>query len=154
MRRAAPPPEAALFSWNRRCWKHRRRAIRYVRDNFFAGRTVTNVEALNIQAEEWCRGIAADRRCPGQEAITAGEAFAEEAPRLLPLPDHPYPLLEQVAVKAGKTPYIRFGLNDYSIPHTQVRHWLTVLADPAEVRVTDGHQVIARHRRRRVPLFS
>ena len=123
------------------------RAIRYVRDSFFAGRTVTDVEMLNIQAEEWCRGIAADRRCPEQEAVSVAEAFAEEAPLLLSLPDNPYSLIEQVAVKAGKTPYIRFDLNDYSIPHTQVRRWLTVLADPAEVRITDGHQVIARHKR-------
>jgi transposase len=123
------------------------RAIRYVRDGFFAGRTVTDIDTLNAQAAEWCRGVAADRRCPGDEAVSVGEAFAEEAPRLLPLPDNAYPLIEQVAVKAGKTPYIRFDLNDYSIPHTQVRRWLTVLADPAEVRITDGHQVIARHAR-------
>ena len=37
------------------------------------------------------------------------------------LPDNPYPLIERVAVKAGKTPYVRFDLNDYSIPHTKVR---------------------------------
>ena len=53
---------------------------------------------------------------PGQDAITVREAFADEAPRLLPLPDNPYSLIEQVAVKSGKTPYIRFDLNDYSIP--------------------------------------
>jgi len=123
------------------------RAIRYVRDNFFAGRGVADVETLNAQADDWCRGIAADRLCPGQHAITVREAFAEEAPRLLPLPDNPYPLLEQVAVKAGKTPYIRFDLNDYSIPHTHVRRWLTVLADPSEVRIADGQQIIARHPR-------
>jgi len=123
------------------------RAIRYVRDSFFAARNVTDVETLNAQAADWCCGVAADRRCPGQEAISVAEAFAEEAPRLLPLPDNAYPLIEQVAVKAGKTPYIRFDLNDYSIPHTQVRRWLTVLADPTEVRITDGLQVIARHRR-------
>jgi len=34
-----------------------------------------------------CRGIAANRRCPLQEAMSVGEVFAEEAPRLLPLPD-------------------------------------------------------------------
>jgi hypothetical protein len=123
------------------------RAIRYVRDSFFAGRTVSDVDALNAEAEEWSRGIAADRRCPGQEAMSVGEVFAEEAPRLLPLPDHPYPLIEQVAVKAGKTPYVRFDLNDYSIPHTMVRRCLTVLADPAEVRIADGQHVIARHAR-------
>jgi transposase len=135
------------------------RAIRYVRDNFFAGpiaahledrfagRDVTDVKTLNAQADEWCRGIAADRRCPGQAATSVREAFAEEAPRLLPLPENPYPLIEQVPVKVGKTPYIRFDLNDYSIPHTHVRRWLTVLANPREVRIADGQQVIACHSR-------
>ena len=123
------------------------RAIRYVRGSFFAGRTVTGVDTLNAQAAEWCGGIAADRRCPEQEAVSVREAFAEEAPQLLPLPDQPYPLIEQAPVKAGKTPYIRFDLNDYSIPHTQVRRWLTVLASPAEVRIADGQHVIACHRR-------
>jgi transposase len=123
------------------------RAIRYVRDNFFAGRDAGDLEALNIQAQDWCCGIAADRRCPGQEAISVREAFAAEAPRLLPLPDNAYPLVEQAAVKAGKTPYIRFDLNDYSIPHTQVQRWLTVLADLHEVRIVDGQTILARHRR-------
>jgi transposase len=123
------------------------RAIRYVRDNFFAGRIVSDVDTLNTQAAGWCGGIAADRRCPGQEAMSVGEVFAEEVPRLLPLPDHPYPLIEQVPVKAGKTPYVRFDLNDYSIPHTMVRRWLTVLATPSEVRIADGPHVIACHKR-------
>ena len=75
------------------------------------------------------------------------EVFAEEAPRLLPLPDNPAPLLERVAVKVGKTPYVRFDLNDYSVPHTHVRRALTVLADTHEVRIVDGAQVLACHRR-------
>jgi transposase len=123
------------------------RAIRDVRDSFFAGRGVADVETLNAQADDWCHGIAADRRCPGQDAISVREAFAEEAPRLLPLPDNPYPLIEQVPVKAGKTPYIRFDLNDYSIPHSHVRRSLTVLADPREVRIADAGQILARHPR-------
>jgi hypothetical protein len=73
--------------------------------------------------------------------------FAEEAPRLLPLPDNPAPLLEQVAVSVNKTPYVRFDLNSYSIPHTHVRRVLTVLADPREVRIVDGATVLASHPR-------
>ena len=73
--------------------------------------------------------------------------FVEEAPRLLPLPDNPAPLLEQVAVSVNKTPYVRFDLNDYSIPHTHVRRALTVLADPHEVRIVDGATVLASHPR-------
>jgi hypothetical protein len=83
-------------------------------------------------------------RCPGQD--TASARSAAEAPRLLALPDNPY-LIERVAVKAGKTPYVRFDLNDYSIPHTKVQRLLTVLADPNEVRIVDGGQVLVCHRR-------
>jgi hypothetical protein len=50
-------------------------------------------------------------------------------------------------VSVGKTPYVRFDLNDYSVPHTHVRRILTVLADPDQVRITDGADVLACHRR-------
>jgi transposase len=123
------------------------RAIRYVRDSFFAARKFADLDELNAQAEQWCRTQAADRRCPEDQAVTVREAFAMEQPLLLGLPDNPYPVEEQVAVKVGKTPYVRFDLNDYSIPHTHVRRTLTVRADLEQVRVLDGAEVIARHRR-------
>jgi len=123
------------------------RAIRYVRDNFFAARTFADLDDLNRQAEAWCGGLAADRRCPGQDGLSVREAFAAEAAKLLRLPDNPYPLVERREVKAGKTPYVRFDLNDYSIPHSKVQRLLTVLADPHEVRVVDGAQILACHRR-------
>jgi hypothetical protein len=119
------------------------RAIRYVRDGFFAARSFTGLDDLNAQAEAWCNGLAADRRCPEDLTRSVREVFVEEAPRLLPLPDNPAPLLERVAVSVGKTPYVRFDLNDYSVPHTHVRRVLTVLADPHEVRVVDGSTVLA-----------
>jgi hypothetical protein len=90
-------------------------------------------------------GQAAERRCPEDSTLSVGEAFAQEQPRLLALPDNPFPTDERVAVKAGKTPYVRFDLNDYSIPHTHVRRDLTVLADPDRVRVLDGQAVVACH---------
>jgi hypothetical protein len=106
------------------------RAVRYVRHGFFAARQFADVDDLNAQAAAWCSGVAADRPCPEQQTLSVREAFAEEAPRLLKLPDNAYPLIERVAVKVGKTPYVRFDLNDYSVPHTQVERTLTVLADP------------------------
>jgi transposase len=123
------------------------RAIRYVRDSFFAARSFTDLDHLNAQAAAWCFGAAADRPCPEQPTLNVRAAFAAEAPSLLPLPDNPYPLLERVAVKVGKTPYVRFDLNDYSVPHTKVQRLLTVLADPHEVRIVDGAEVLACHRR-------
>jgi transposase len=123
------------------------RAIGYVRGAFFAARGFTDLDDLNAQADDWCRGLAADRRCPGEPDRTVREVFADEAPRLLPLPDNPAPLLERVAVKVGKQPYVRFDLNDYSVPHRHVRRVLTVLADTHEVRIVDGAHVLACHPR-------
>ena len=123
------------------------RAIRYVRDSFFAARSFVDLDDLNAQAEAWCIGPAADRRCPDEPQRAVRAVFADEASRLLALPDNPAPLLERVEVSVGKTPYVRFDLNDYSIPHTHVRRVLSVLADPHEVRIVDGAEVLAVHRR-------
>src|SRR4051794_21961311 len=123
------------------------RSIGYIRGAFFAARRFTDLDDLNAQADDWSRGLAADRRCPAEPERTVREVFAEEAPRLLSLPDNPAPLLERVAVKVGKTPYVRFDLNDYSVPHTHIRRALTVLADTHELRIVEGAQVLACHRR-------
>lgn len=55
--------------------------------------------------------------------------------------------MEQVEVSVGKTPYVRFDKNDYSVPHIHVRRSLTVLADPDRVRIVDGQQILACHPR-------
>jgi len=122
------------------------RAIRYIRDNFFAARVFKGLDDLNAQAMAWCEGPAADRPCPG-EGMSVREAFALEAQRLAPLPDNPFPAATPHAASVGKTPYARFDRNDYSVPHTYVRRQLTVLADTCEVRILDGAALIARHPR-------
>ena len=123
------------------------RAIRYVREGFFAARQWRDLDDLNAQAAAWCQGQAADRPCPEDRSISVREAFAQEQPRLLALPDNPFPTDEREAVSAGKTPYVRFDRNDYTIPPTHVQRTLTVLASPTEVRVLDGAAVIASHPR-------
>jgi len=60
------------------------RAIRFARDSFFAAREWSDLEDLNQQALAWCRGEAADRRCPEDPSRTVREVFAEEKGRLLP----------------------------------------------------------------------
>lgn len=123
------------------------RAIRYIRDNFFAGRTFTGLDDLNAQADAWMTGPAPDRRCPEDTTLTVREAFGMETKHLLALPDNPYPTDEQVAVKIGKTPYARFDLNDYSVPHDYVQRPLTVASSLQEVRILNGQEVLAIHPR-------
>lgn len=123
------------------------RAIRYVRNAFFAGRTFADLADLNAQATAWCLGEADERLCPEDRSLTVGAAFAAEQPKLLALPANPFPSEERVAVHIGKQPYARFDLNDYSVPHEQVRRTLTVLADLERVRILDGDTVLANHPR-------
>ena len=123
------------------------RAIRYVRDSFFAGRTLTDLDDLNTQARAWATGLAADRRWPQDSRHSVRQAFEAEASKLLALPLQAFALGQRVAVKVGKTPYVRFDTNDYSVPHTHVRRTLTVLADEQWVRVLDGSTELARHQR-------
>ena len=123
------------------------RSIRYIRDSFFAARQFTDLVDLNAQARAWCEGQAAQRRWPEDGALSVRQAFEAERDRLLALPATAFALGERVAVKVGKTPYARFDLNDYSVPHTQVRRTLTVLADEQWVRILDGTTELARHAR-------
>lgn len=121
------------------------RAIRYIRDAFFAGRTFSGIEDLNAQAHAWMMGAAADRRCPEDISLTVREAFALEQKYLLALPENAYVTDEQVAVKIGKSPYARFDLNDYSVPHPYVQSTLTICADLKQVRILNGQDVVATH---------
>ena len=123
------------------------RAIRYVRDSFFAARHWTDLDDLNAQAQAWCTGQAAERPCPEDRSVSVRQAFAQERPHLLALPENPFPTDEREAVSVGKTPYIRFDRNDYSLPPTHVHRTLTVVASPTQVRILDGAELIACHGR-------
>lgn len=123
------------------------RAVRYARDSFFAARPFTTLEDFNTQARRWCDEIAHQRPWPGDDRRSVAEALEEERPRLLPLPAHPFDSALLVPVRSGKTIYIRFDLNDYSIPPDAVGQALTLVASDTEVRLLSGTREIARHRR-------
>ena len=123
------------------------RAIRFVRDAFFAAREFRDLDELNAQALAWCEGAAAERPCPQERSRSVRELSAEEHPHLLRLPDNPFPCEERVEVSVRKTPYVRFDLNDYTIPHDHVNRTLMVLATLDTVRILDGSEVIATHAR-------
>ncbi|MGH8200979.1 MAG: Mu transposase domain-containing protein, partial [Steroidobacteraceae bacterium] len=123
------------------------RAIRFVRDRFFAARRFSDLKDLNAQALAWCAVEAAERPCPEDRSRTVRECFQAERGHLFALPDEPFPAAERVIVHVHKTPYVRFDLNDYSVPHTHVRRTLEVLATVETVRIVDGSAVIATHSR-------
>jgi transposase len=123
------------------------RQIQYLRQAFFAARAFTSVDDLNAQFRRWRDEIAHQRPHPEQRDRTVAEVFTDEQPRLLPLPVHPFETDVMRTVSSGKTPYVRFDRNSYSIPHPHVRRPLTLLASATTVRVLAGTEVIASHAR-------
>ena len=123
------------------------RAIRYVRDSFWAGRVFTTLADCNRQALLWRDEVAHQRRWPDDSARSVAQAFAEEQPRLLPLPLHPFNTDRMEEVRSRKTIYVHFDLNDYSIPPEAVGRPLTLVASDTDVRILDGVTEIARHHR-------
>jgi hypothetical protein len=121
------------------------RAIQYIRHSFFDARQWTDLEDLNKQALEWCVEVAGLRTSAEAANLTVVEAFAREKPMLVVLASNPYPCFERKDVQVGKTPYVRFDLNDYSVPHKFVQRRVTVRAEPGIVRIFDESEEVAHH---------
>jgi len=123
------------------------RRIRDIRESFFAARSFSSVNSLNLQLDAWIERVVHTRSVPGDDTRTVAQALVEERDRLLPLPEHRFDVGYAQPVASGKTPYIRFDRNDYSIPHTLVRKPLTLVATDTLVRILDGDVEVARHAR-------
>lgn len=123
------------------------RRIRDIRESFFAARSFGSLADLNRQLDTWIERVVHQRRVPGEADKLVVDALADEQARLLGLPQHPFQTDSIRAISSGKTPYLRFDKNDYSIPHTLIRKPLTVIASESLVRVLDGELEVARHPR-------
>ena len=124
------------------------RRIRDLRESFFAARSFRDIDDLNAQLDTWIRDVASARKVPQDNSgRLVRDALVEERARLLPLPAHAFPTDLVRPTMSGKTPYVRFDRNDYSIPHTHVRTPLTLVASASTVRVLDGETLLATHPR-------
>jgi transposase len=123
------------------------RQIQYLRHAFFAARTFRDVDDLNAQFRRWRDEVAHQRPHPEQPDHTVAQILTQEQPRLLPLPAHPFDTDVLRVVASGKTPYVHFDRNDYSIPHARRRQPLTLVASATTVRLVVGTETIAHHAR-------
>lgn len=124
------------------------RTIRYLRDSFFAARRFTGLADLNAQLATWLSEVALVRSWPGApDGRRIVDVLSEERGRLLPLPEGAFPCDVVRPAASGKTPYIRFDGNDYSVPHTLVKKPLTLVASETTVRLLDGDVEVASHER-------
>ncbi len=121
------------------------RSIRYLRDRFFAGRSITNLEAGNRELEHFLREIAMQRPHPRFQERSVLEVFDDERPRLLALPATPPPAAVVRPVACDKTASVRFDTNLYSVPPEHAGTTLTLVADDAVVRFLDQGREVAEH---------
>lgn len=123
------------------------RAIGYLRTSFFAGRRFKDLADANRQLTDWLANVANVRPWPQDRSRGVEGVFAEERERLLALPEHHAESWYSTSVRSDKTSYVRFDLNDYSIPPELCRKRLTLMASDCEVRLLDGQTEVARHER-------
>ena len=123
------------------------RAIRYLRDRFLAGRTITGIAEGNRLLARFCDEIAHARPHPTIPQRTVGEVFADERARLLSLPD-PLPETARVEpIQVDSQAFIRLDTNRYSAPSDCASRTLTLVADDRVVRLVDGTILVAEHAR-------
>jgi transposase len=124
------------------------RTIRYLRDSFFAARRFSGLADLNAQLDTWLAEVALVRSWPGApDGRRIVDVLGAERERLLPLPEGVFPCDVVRPAASGKTPYIRFDGNDYSVPHVLVKKPLTLVASETTVRILDGDVAVAHHER-------
>jgi transposase len=120
--------------------------VGYVQRNFFAPMLeVRNFDELNAILNTACLGQS-DRTVAGQ-SNTIGQAWQDEADKLLPLPIHTFPCCVTVELTLDGYGLLAFETNRYSVPVEQARRVLTVKAYPYTVQIFSGNERIASHPR-------
>lgn len=120
------------------------RPFRYVRQDFFLGRSFRDLDDLNAQFEEW-RTTIANPRVHATTNRVVDEHFAEERLHLLALPGRPYDAVLTVERRISQEGMVAVGGNQYSVPDTTRRRIVEVQNHPAEVRIFEDGQLIASH---------
>ena len=121
------------------------RAIRYIRENFFAARAFRGIEDLNDQLSRWLVEESDRRPWPDDNTKTVAEVFQEE--KLLFLPPSPYEAYEERTVVASKKALIHFDGNRYSVPPEGASKNLALRATEADILIFDGASLLCQHRR-------
>jgi transposase len=120
-------------------------AIKYLRANFWPGRTFRDLADLNAQAQAW-RDTCANQREHRVTRKIPALLVSEERPHLLPLGE-PYDTDEVRSVVVPPAFRVAFDGNRYSVPWRLVGKLLTLRADAETVTLWYGRHRVARHTR-------
>ena len=123
------------------------RAVQYVRGNFFAGETFTDLADAQRRVESWC-ATTAGLRVHGTTAQRPAEHFATaEAHRLLPVPAGRYDVPIFATPKVARDLHVEVARGLYSVPAELVGQRVDVRADTLLVKVFSRGQLVKTHPR-------
>jgi transposase len=120
------------------------RPFRYIRQDFFLGRSFHDLDDLNAQFDVWRADIANARQHATTGRIVR-EHFGEEQPHLRPLPAMRYDAVLTVERRISREGMVAVAGNYYSVPDTARRRVVEVQHHTHEVRIFEEGRLIARH---------
>ncbi len=122
------------------------RAVQFVRGNFWAGETFTDLSDAQTRAEAWC-AQRAGMRIHGTTAARPLEMFtAVEASCLLPVPP-PYDVPMFTRVKVHRDFHVEVAKSLYSLPQEWIGQYLNARADGELVKLFHSGQLVKTHPR-------
>ena len=124
------------------------RAVQYVRGNFFAGETFTDLPDAQRRAEAWCASTAG-LRVHGTTAQRPAEHFAaDEQPLLLAGPAAPYDVPVFATPKVAPDRHVEVLRALYSVPGELIGQRVEARADSRLVKIYSRGQLIKTHPRK------
>ena len=120
------------------------RPFRYIRQDFFLARAFRDLDDLNRQFDRW-RATLANPRTHATTGRVVDEAFADERPRLVPLPAVAYSAPLTVERRISRDGMVSVAGNLYSVPDATRRRVVEVQNHPGQVRIFEDGALIAAH---------
>lgn len=131
------------------------RPFHYIENNFIPGRTFSNWDDLNRQAEDWCTTIS-NPKYKRSLGMSPDAAYIIEKPYLSPLPPVAPPVYKSFYRVVNIEGYIQLDTNRYSVPQKLVgetlevqKHWDKVIIYNKQNKVAEHKRVLDRKDRRR-----
>ena len=120
--------------------------VGYVKKNFLSGLDIPSFAALNPAAITW-RDTVANVRVHRETHRKPIDLFAEEKPRLKPLPVRPYDCAVVRPISANSCCSVVFDTNRYTVPHLYASQRLTLKLYPDQLLLFHHEKLIATHPR-------
>ncbi len=121
------------------------RAVPYVRDSFWSGRSFTSFDEIVREALVWSRETAPRRR-HRVHGISVRELFeTRERPALIPLPERPFALVEWKDAKVHPDCHVAIDRVLYSVPWQHVGKTLQAKVSASLVELFEGDVLVKTH---------